>query len=102
MHNLSKICKFWRFFCFQDLHISFIFRIFVHDFNDDLLNVTIMAKSIEQKQRETLGKEVMNIILSRSGVTRQDVVNTAMHNFCRNNIDLLTVSERKKYASVIL
>ncbi len=61
-----------------------------------------MAKTIEQKQRETMGREVMEIIIARSGVTRQDIVNTAMHNFCRNNIDLLTVSERRKYASVIL
>lgn len=74
----------------------------ISNFAAGIKNTMIMAKTTEQKQREVLGKEVMQLILSRSGVTRQDVVNTAMHNFCRNNIDLLTAAERRKYASVIL
>ena len=61
-----------------------------------------MAKTAEQTQRELMGKEVINLIIKRSGVTRQDIVQTAMHNFCRNIIDLLTTDERRKYASVIL
>ena len=61
-----------------------------------------MAKTAEQAQRELMGREVIEIIIKRSGVTRQDIVETAMHNFCRNNIDLLTAAERRKYASVIL
>ncbi len=61
-----------------------------------------MAKTAEQTQRELMGKEVIDLIIKRSGVTRQDIVQTAMHNFCRNNIDLLTTDERRKYASVIL
>ena len=61
-----------------------------------------MAKTNEQKQNELMAKEVLAILMARSGVTRQDIVNTAMHNFCRNNIDLLTVAEKHKYASVIL
>ena len=52
-----------------------------------------MAKTNEQKQNELMAKEVLAILMTRSGVTRQDIVNTAMHNFCRNNIDLLTVAE---------
>ena len=61
-----------------------------------------MAKTAEQKHHEKMGKEVMNLIVTRSGVTRRDIMNTAMHNFCRNNLDLLTAAERRKYASVIL
>ncbi len=49
-----------------------------------------------------LGKEALELIIKRSGVTKKFIIETAMKKFFADNIDLLTASERKKYKNVIL
>lgn len=59
-------------------------------------------KTLEQQQREQLGKESMDLVIKRSGVPKSKIIENALHAFFVRNIDLLTPAERRKYASVIL
>lgn len=59
------------------------------------------TKAIDAKRREQLTKECMDLVLKRSGVTKRDIYKIAMHSFFVGNLDLLTSTERKKYASIL-
>jgi len=52
--------------------------------------------------RQSLSKEVIDLVFKKSGVKKDTIIDAAMKKFFADNIDLLTVSERKKYQSVIL
>lgn len=54
------------------------------------------------KSRSELSKEVIDLVIKRSGVSKQSIIKTAFKGFFANNMDLLTEEERKKYQSVIL
>ncbi len=60
------------------------------------------VKTAEQIEHERLGEELLELIIRKSGVSKRDIYDAALHNFCRNNLDLLTMAERKKFASVLL
>ena len=59
-------------------------------------------KTPEQLRREQLGKESMELVIKRSGVSKSKIIENAMHAFFVRNIDLLTPEEKRKYSSVIL
>ncbi len=56
----------------------------------------------DRKKRENMVKEVIDLIIKRSGVPRREIYDRAVRTFCLNNMDLLTSEELKKYEPVIL
>lgn len=59
-----------------------------------------MAKEMTKKEIEAVRKEIIQTVISRSGVSMKDIYNTAVNNFVAGNLDLLTPSERSKYKAM--
>lgn len=57
-------------------------------------------KTQKQLQREC--KEVIELVIKRSGVSKRTIYRDALTRFFNNNMDLLTSAELKKYKDVIL
>ncbi len=55
-----------------------------------------------QKQLQKECKEVIELVIKRSGVSKKNIYNDALKRFFRGNMDLLTPAELKKYKDVIL
>lgn len=56
---------------------------------------------ITDKELKQLQKESLELVIKKSGVPKKAIIDTALQEFCVNNIDLLTPKELKKYACVI-
>ena len=63
---------------------------------------TMQPKTEFEKQQKKLSQEVIDIVIKRSGVSKNTIHEAAEKKFFVDNIDLLTATERRRYASVIL
>lgn len=55
------------------------------------------AERQENKKKVGLYKEVTELILKRSGLTKKDIADTAIRHFAVSNVNLLNPTEIKKY-----
>lgn len=55
------------------------------------------AERQENKKKAGLYKEVTELILKRSGLTKKDIADTAIRHFVVSNVNLLNPTEIKKY-----
>lgn len=51
--------------------------------------------------RKKMIDEMREIMIKRAGITKKTIIDVAMANWTRKNLDLLTDAERRKYQSVI-
>lgn len=56
-----------------------------------------------QYHKEVLrqSKELEELVISKSGMTRREIVKFEIDNFVRNNLDLVTPEERKRFDHLI-
>ena len=52
-------------------------------------------------ERKKMIKEMRELMIKRAGITKKSIIDVAMANWTRKNLDLLTEEERRKYQSVI-
>ncbi len=63
------------------------------------------TKKEQQKQDQELKKlqlELIELMLNRAGITRQDIYDTALRSWVSKNLDLLTAAELKRYKGKVL
>ena len=63
------------------------------------------TKKEQQKQDQELKKlqlELIELMLTRAGITRQDIYDTALRSWVSKNLDLLTAAELKRYKGKVL
>lgn len=63
------------------------------------------TKKEQQKQDQELKKlqlELIELMLTRAGITRQDIYDTALRSWVSKNLDLLTAEELKRYKGKVL
>lgn len=65
-----------------------------------------MTTKKEQKQQDQDLKkmqiELIELMLSRAGITREDIYETALKSWVSKNLDLLTAAEMKRYKGKVL
>ena len=67
-------------------------------------NNKIMTKKEETqkaKEMKVLYLELIDLLLKRAGLKKEDIYNTAMKSWASKNLDLLTPAEMKKYHEII-
>lgn len=52
-------------------------------------------------ERKKMINEMRELMIKRAGITKKSIIDVAMANWTRKNLDLLTEEERRKYQSVI-
>lgn len=57
---------------------------------------------IFKKKRTDLHNEAVNLIIKRSGMTKKEIQDIAIREFCYDNLHLLTEAEKQKYKGWIL
>lgn len=63
------------------------------------------TKKEQQQQKEELEKmqfELIELMLKRAGITRDDIYETALRSWVAKNLDLLTAAEIKRYKGKVL
>ncbi len=55
-----------------------------------------------KNEKKELKKELINLILKKTNITKSDIINEAMTSFVASNLDLLSKSEKMKYKSIII
>ena len=55
-----------------------------------------------KKPSKKLYDELVNMLLQKAGVNKNDIYHTALKRWANNNLDLLTPAETKRFASIIL
>lgn len=65
-----------------------------------------MTTKKEQQQKEEEMKklqfELIELMLKRAGLTRDDIYDTALRSWVAKNLDLLTAAELKRYKGKVL
>lgn len=65
-----------------------------------------MTTKKEQEQQEQemkkLQLELIELMLNRAGITREDIYDTALRSWVAKNLDLLTATELKRYKGKVL
>ena len=56
----------------------------------------------EKKEIKLLQKEIVDVLLKKTGVKLDDLYTTARKRFVSSNLDLLTATEREKFDSILL
>jgi hypothetical protein len=56
----------------------------------------------EMDNIHALQKEIVNVLLKKTGVTLDDLYESARKRFVSSNLDLLTAAELKKYDQILL
>jgi hypothetical protein len=56
----------------------------------------------EMNNIRALQKEIVNVLLKKTGVTLDDLYASARKRFVSSNLDLLTTDELKKYDQILL
>ena len=59
-------------------------------------------KTAEKSEVKRLQKEIVNVLLKKTGVTLDDLYTSARKRFVAGNLDLLTATERKKFDKILL
>ena len=57
-----------------------------------------MTKAEIKKQQN----ELIDLMLKKAGISREDIYQTAIRSWVNKNLDLLTKSELKKYNSILM
>lgn len=63
------------------------------------------TKKEQQKQKQEMKKlqlELIELMLKRAGITRDDIYETALRSWVAKNLDLLTADELKRYKGKVL
>ncbi|MFI3297301.1 MAG: hypothetical protein R3Y59_06695 [bacterium] len=55
-----------------------------------------------KNEKKELKKELIDLILKKTNITKSDIINEAMTSFVASNLDLLSKSEKMKYKSIII
>ena len=64
-----------------------------------------MTKEEKDKNRKQIGqlqKELVEILLKRAGIKKEDIYETALKSWISKNLDLLTPEEMQRYKGRIL
>lgn len=65
-----------------------------------------MTTKKEQKQQDKdlneMQVELIELMLRRAGITREDIYETALKSWISKNLDLLTAAEMKRYKGKVL
>jgi hypothetical protein len=61
-----------------------------------------VKKTDNNNEKKLLQKEIVNVLLKKTGVTLDDLYTSARKRFVASNLDLLTASEKKKFDSILL
>ena len=64
--------------------------------------MTKKEEAQKTKEMEALYLELINLMLTRAGITREDIYETAMKSWVSKNLDLLTSAELKRYKGKVL
>lgn len=68
-------------------------------------NIKMTTKKEQQQQKQELEKmqlELIELMLKRAGITRDDIYDTALRSWVSKNLDLLTAAEMKRYKGKVL
>ena len=64
---------------------------------------TAIKKTTESnKEIHLLQKEIVNVLLKKTGIKLDDLYSSARKQFVASNLDLLTASELKKFDKILL
>ena len=61
-----------------------------------------MATVTANKEKQLLRKEIVNVLLEKTGVKLDDLYSSARKQFVASNLDLLTPSELERFDSILL
>ena len=61
-----------------------------------------MATATANKEKQLLRKEIVNVLLEKTGVTLDDLYSSARKQFVASNLDLLTPSELERFDPILL
>jgi len=63
-----------------------------------------MATAVKRTPSEVkqLKKQLVDVLLKKTGITLDDLYTTARKRFVNNNLGLLTATERKKFDTILL
>lgn len=64
--------------------------------------MTKKEEAQKTKEMKALYLELINLMLTRAGITREDIYETAMKSWVSKNLDLLTSAELKRYKGKVL
>lgn len=64
--------------------------------------ISIDMATTSTKKRTDYYNEAVNLIIKRSGMTKKEIQDIAIREFCYNNLNLLTQAEKQKYKGWIL
>lgn len=64
--------------------------------------ISIDMATTSSKKRTDYHNEAVNLIIKRSGMTKKEIQDIAIREFCYNNLNLLTQAEKQKYKGWIL
>ncbi len=67
-----------------------------------MATATSKSQTTAGSNTNTLQKEIVEVLLKKTGVTLNDLYTSARKRFVASNLDLLTPSERKKFDSILL
>ena len=56
----------------------------------------------QKKELKNLQNELVDLMLTKAGVSKRDIYSVALTNWVNKNLDLLTPMEMNRYQSVIL
>ena len=59
-------------------------------------------ETVADKEKQMLRKEIVNVLLKKTGVTLDDLYSSARKQFVASNLDLLTPSELQRFDSILL
>lgn len=65
----------------------------------------MVTKQQQKKHDDELKKmqmELIDLMLQRAGITRDDIYDTALRSWVAKNLDLLTAAELKRYKGKVL
>lgn len=69
------------------------------------IEIAMTTKKEQQKQEQEMKKlqlELIELMLKRAGITRDDIYETALRSWVAKNLDLLTAAELKRYKGKVL
>ena len=64
--------------------------------------MTKKEEAQKTNEMKALYLELINLMLTRAGITREDIYETAMKSWVSKNLDLLTSAELKRYKGKVL
>ncbi len=61
-----------------------------------------MAHNLSKTEAKELKKELFTLLLKKTNLTKDDIVDDAITSFIADKLDMLTTQERSKYKSIII